>query len=705
MKAGMKAKGKGKMVEGLGVLDGEPMRLGALMVGGAPLTEENRSTLLDELNAGTLKSLEVEIVPFLARFPNRNFYRFREEDLPGFAASYEGVPFLRNHDAGDIGSRDGTVALSVLDGQDFKQTVRLTTARGIRSFLEGQIDRFSIGWFYQGVTCSVCGEDWLGGSCRHWPGVEYHDGKGVSLGRCELIFEGPSGKETSAVNVPAVPGTHVVALLCEQKESLMKGKGLGDVLAEVEAEAEVEVEVEEVEETEGKGSGGAGIVAKASAAVQGDVWGAYLRAQAVNAALAGSRLPQAAQAVVRDQIKAGDGPEVIDRLIAQQRALVAALKEDSVVTGVRSVSGVASGTDRVAGALEALILGQRPAGGVQPLSGIREAYMLLSGDYEMTGMFQPDNVGLANVDSSTMAGMVANALNKVVVNKFQTYPRWWEPLVTVESFSNLQEVKWITLGGVGELPSVSEGAAYTELTWDDQTEVGSWVKKGGYLGITLEAIDKDDTRRLQQAPRALAQGAWLTLGKAISNIFTASSGVGPAMSDGTVLFHTNHANLGATALSYAAWEATRMAMRKQTELNSGERLGGLVVPKFLLVPPDLEGTALQLLLSEGEVGTGNNDENPWAEGNSREARMAAAARRVIVMDLWTDTNNWAVVADPNLYPSIGLGFRFGQTPEIFSVASSTSGLMFTNDVMPVKVRFFFATGPSDWRGMYKQNVA
>lgn len=439
----------------------------------------------------------------------------------------------------------------------------------------------------------------------------------------------------------------------------------------------------------------------------GDVWGAYLRAQAVQAALAASGLPQAAQAVVREQLQAQPeaGPEVVDGLIARQRALVAALREDQVVTGVRPrLSGMVTGLERVSGALEALIEGRRPAGGIQPLSGIREAYVLLSGDFEMTGMFQGDNVGLANVDSSTMAGLVANALNKVVVNRFQTYPRWWEPIVTVEDFTSLQEVKWITLGGVGELPTVSEGAAYTELTWDDQTETGAWVKKGGYLGLTLEAIDKDDTRRLQQAPRALAQSAWLTLGKAVSGIFTANSGVGPTMSDGKRLFHADHGNLGTTALSYAAWEATRTAMRKQTELNSGERLGGLVAPKYLLVPPDLEGTALQLLLSEGEPGTGNNDENPWAEGEGREARLAAARRKVIVVDLWTDADNWAAVADPLLYPSIGLGYRYGRTPEIFSVASPTSGLMFSNDVMPVKVRFFFAVGPTDWRGVYKQNV-
>jgi hypothetical protein len=76
-----------------------------------------------------------------------------------------------------------------------------------------------------------------------------------------------------------------------------------------------------------------------------------------------------------------------------------------------------------------------------------------------------------------------------------------------------------------------------------------------------------------------------------------------------------------------------------------------------------------------------------------------------VVDLWTDTNNWAAAADPRLYPTLGIAYRYGRMPEIFSVASPSAGLMFSNDTMPVKVRFFFATGPMDYRGLYKENVA
>lgn len=445
------------------------------------------------------------------------------------------------------------------------------------------------------------------------------------------------------------------------------------------------------------------------AAQYADEWAQAMRGAAVPALLAASGLPQ----VSRDRLALGSyqSPQDLETAIQAERDYLARLQEDQVVQmGNKPPRGQGivlgrTGVEQVAVALDALLAGTRPADAVQPLSGIREAYHLLSGDYEMTGLFHPDRVYLANVNSSTMAGLVANALNKRMVNMFQQYPRWWEPIVFMEDFASLQDVRWITLGGIGELPTVSEGAAYSELTWDDQTETDAFVKKGGYLGITLESIDKDDTGRLRAAPRALAQAAWLTLSKAVSGIFTDNAGVGPAMSDGYYLFDaSHHSNLLTTALSWTAYVAVRTAMRKQTELHSGERLGSLTAPKFLVVPPDLEITALQVLASAGEPGTADNDVNPEAEGDTREAMLQAARKRVIVVDLWTDTDNWAAVADPLLYPSIGLGFRYGRIPEIFSVADPTGGLMFSNDTMPVKIRFFFAVGPTDWRGLHKSNV-
>ncbi len=434
-------------------------------------------------------------------------------------------------------------------------------------------------------------------------------------------------------------------------------------------------------------------------------WTQALQEAACEALIAASGLPAAAQAFLR----AGrfGTPADLRAAIDAQRDLVAQLHADQVVqvggTPPRGshVSLGPTSVEQIGSAFEALLAGRNPPAGVAPLSGIRELYHLLSGDYELTGVFQPERVRFANVTTSTMAALVANALNKVVMITFQQYPQWWAPLVTQMDFASLQQIRWITLGGVGELPTVPEGGAYTELTWDDKTETADFVKKGGYLGITLETIDKDDTGKVRSAPRALAQAAWLTLSKAIAGIFTNNA----ALSDGYALFHAaQHGNLGSSALTWTAYVATRAAMMKQTELNSGERLSALTRPYYLIVPIDLEMTALTLLASEGRPGTGDNDINPLAEGDTHDALLSFARSRVVVCPIWTDATDWYAAAHPSLYPTIGLGFRYGRTPEIFSVASPTAGLMFSNDTLPVKVRFFYATGPIDYRGLYRHTV-
>ena len=183
-----------------------------------------RRELRRQLAAGDLDELTFRATTFRASYPNSNFYRFRDEHLPAFAASFAGQPYLRDHATYAIDARGGTVDASALDGRAFVQDIRLTVPRDIEAFLNGQMDRFSIGWYWKAITCSVCGNDWLSRDCSHWPGQTYEvDKKPV---QCELIFEEPRGKETSAVNAPAVAGTGVQGMLAELVEQKIQDSRL-----------------------------------------------------------------------------------------------------------------------------------------------------------------------------------------------------------------------------------------------------------------------------------------------------------------------------------------------------------------------------------------------------------------------------------------------------------------------------------------------
>jgi hypothetical protein len=332
---------------------------------------------------------------------------------------------------------------------------------------------------------------------------------------------------------------------------------------------------------------------------------------------------------------------------------------------------------------------------VRPVSGIRELYLMLTGDYDLRGSFDAERVQLANVTTSTMTSLVKNAFNKVILDYFNQANRWWEPIVSQEDLQSTQDLTLITLGGLANLPTVSEGAAYSELEWSDAEETVSFVKKGGYVGVTLEMMDKDETRAFRAIPRKLAIAGYRSLSASIATLFTANSGVGaywPAGQSSLRLFNAGtYGNLGTTALDSASWDVVIQAMYKMTEATSGERMG--IRPAFVVAPIELEKTALTIMESAGEPGTGDNDVN-----------VRRGSSRVVVCPEMTDANDWLAVADPRVWPGITVGYRFGRVPEVFVADQENVGSMFTNDEMRIKARFWFACGVGDYRPLYKSNV-
>ena len=105
-----------------------------------------------------------------------------------------------------------------------------------------------------------------------------------------------------------------------------------------------------------------------------------------------------------------------------------------------------------------------------------------------------------------------------------------------------------------------------------------------------------DIMQLQAIPRALAAAAIRTRSKAVANLFTMNSGVGPTLAtDSKALFHADHGNIATTALGTdaTAWRAARAAAFKQKELGSDAYMG--VYPRYLLIPADLYDVALVIL--------------------------------------------------------------------------------------------------------------
>ena len=279
-------------------------------------------------------------------------------------------------------------------------------------------------------------------------------------------------------------------------------------------------------------------------------------------------------------------------------------------------------------------------------------------------------------------------------------PQWWQPIAHEEDFATMDDVTWMTLGGFGDLPTVAEGAAYTELTWGDDENVVSFAKKGGYIGLTLEMIDRDRVAAARAIPRKLGLAAWRTVSSLVSALFTDNAGIGPTLTDTGALFNATaqttaggHANLLTTALSLDQWDTVVQAMYQLTEQISLKPQG--IRPSYCLVPIELEKTALTIFGSPQIPGSANNDINV----------RTMPVDRVITVPEWTDANNWAAVAAPADCQGVCIGYRFGRQPELFVADDTLTGSMFTNDEMRIKARFVVAVGVGNYRALHKSNVA
>ncbi len=436
--------------------------------------------------------------------------------------------------------------------------------------------------------------------------------------------------------------------------------------------------------------------------------GAELRRQMcaylLESGLAAAGLPKPLETQIRKRFdnRVFD-PQELNEAIADERKLLSDLQGPSVVAGTGQISGMVTSEEMLQCAVDDLFGVKRDAGleGVHAhkLSGIKELYMRMTGDHHLHGGYYPERVQLAT--TSTMANLVANVMNKVVVEQWERLGRagydWWKRVVSIEHFSSLQQIKGILLSEVGLLPSVNEGAAYQELPIDDSGETADWSKYGGYLPLTLELIDRDETRVLAQYPRKLASAAMRRISYEVAQVFTGNSGVGPTMSDGYALFAPQHTNLGTDALSADSWENACKAVYNQSMLvASGETAPKLALePRYLVVPRALRQKARGILVPVWDRAANVHSENLY--------RLDEDA--VVVCPEFSDATDWAAVTDPALAPAIVVAERFGLMPEIFVAGGELSPAMFTNDESRLKVRHFLAVAVVDYRPLYKANVA
>jgi len=278
------------------------------------------------------------------------------------------------------------------------------------------------------------------------------------------------------------------------------------------------------------------------------------------------------------------------------------------------------------------------------------------------------------------------------------YLNKWKLVVSeVGSATDFRKKEYTRVGGYGgTLAVVDEGNDYQALTSPSKEgpiEI-QVSKRGGIETWTWEAAVNDDLRILRDIPKKLGILAAKTLYKAVFDIFVNN----PTIYDSKSLFCSDHGNLGNSALSIDALKTARQAMFKQTNIE-GDRLG--IVPKYLLIPVELENTA-EKIIGTAPI-TGGGTEGPDI-GVSRGLAQKWGLQYVVI-EHFTDANDWVLMADPKIYDTIEVDFLNGkQDPELFISDAATAYSMFKSDKIEIKIRHVWGIAVLDYRPFYKSVV-
>ncbi len=265
--------------------------------------------------------------------------------------------------------------------------------------------------------------------------------------------------------------------------------------------------------------------------------------------------------------------------------------------------------------------------------------------------YNPNEIIKRAMSTSDFPVLLGNVANRVLVQAFEqangTFDQW-TTAVDVDDFKTRNEVNLNMFSG--RLKKITEGGEKKNKETSENSEAWRIYSRGAEVMITREMLINDDLGAFNDIILGFGEMAKRTAnGEAYDLLQSLGDYSGYKMADGKAIFHADHKNIGtAAALSVDSLTNGRTPMRRQT-LN-GDALN--ISPAFLMVAPELETTALQLLNSESTVGQANAGvANPFRNSLKLivDAELAAkpwylaANRRTIKVGYLKGTNRRPIV--------------------------------------------------------------
>jgi ATP-dependent protease ClpP protease subunit len=301
------------------------------------------------------------------------------------------------------------------------------------------------------------------------------------------------------------------------------------------------------------------------------------------------------------------------------------------------------------------------------------------------GRSKSDLVAMAMHSASDFPLLFSNLAGKSLTAAYEEEPHTWKPLARQRNLPDFKQASDLVLAADLAPELLLEGGEYKKGTLQEAQATWKLATYARKVTITRQAIINDDLSALERTPEYLGRGFRRLESNLVWALITSNATVSV---DGAALFAAGHNNTGTGAIGIAGVNSAKKAMRKQTDI-SGVTVN--LTPDYLIVPTDLEATALQFLYPTGYA--------PAALTGAAGPNVYAGAMQLIVEPrLDGSALQWYAASAPSKLEGLVYGYLADEPgPTITPVPERDP------DGLTLLARFDFGCAVKDFRFIYRSS--
>jgi len=326
-----------------------------------------------------------------------------------------------------------------------------------------------------------------------------------------------------------------------------------------------------------------------------------------------------------------------------------------------------------------------------------------SGDGDIEAALRACNWDIRAEGASTVsvANLLANVLNKFLLMGYLFVESSWRKVTAVRPVKDFKPTKSINLFGDFQYIQVGQDGQIKHATLQDQAFPNQAATYARILTINRQMIINDDLSGLTTTPQLMGRGAALKLNDVFWALF-----LNPGNADDAIAFwsasHTNPNYFTGAATNLQSSSLTTAVLTYDQQVDpAGKPLG--LDPEILLVPPELDTTARELMNAEYLVGTGQTSQARQPNTNIWRGRFEVVKSRYLSNSAYTgySATGWYLLGPPGVIPVIECAFLNGQEQPTVQTAQAEF------QTLGISIRGFFDFGVAmqNFRGGVKSKGA